>query len=564
MTASLDRQSAAVGESVTLTLTFQGVSPSAPPGLPALPNLQVAYSGQSSSFSFVNGESTASTAFTYTITPTQPGEVTIPGLQAQVGGQVVTSQPLKLRVVKSQAEAGADAGQNTQAFVKLVVPKNEVYVGESFPVEIDLYFQNIDQNSLHMPQLNAEGFSLGQMPRPSQTRTQMGNIVYNLLIFKTSATAAKAGTLSLGLADYGMTLLVQNNNQRRRDPFDPFGFFGSSMQGRPVNLHCEPQIIRVLPLPTQDVPAGFNGAVGAFSLTVSAGPTNLAVGDPITLKVQIQGQGLLDAVALPQQPDWRDFKTYPPSAKVDSNDPLGLSGVKSFEQVVIPQNHELKMLPPFRFSFFDPGQKAYRTLSGPAIPLTVRPTASASAPVSTNTAAGQIVPPADDILHIKPRLDEVASLRPPLIEQRWFLAMQAFPVLTWLSLLLVRKRNESLANNPKLRRQRQVGQRIRDGLKELHVLAAAQDVEAFFATLFRLLQEQLGERLDLPASAITEAVIDERLRGRNLSEPVLKELHGLFQTCNLARYAPHKSSQELAALIPRLESVLKELQGVNA
>ena len=70
----------------------------------------------------------------------------------------------------------------------------------------------------------------------------------------------------------------------------------------------------------------------------------------------------------------------------------------------------------------------------------------------------------------------------------------------------------------------------------------------------------MGERLDLPASAITEAIIDERLRGRNLPEPVLSELHELFQVCNLARYAPHKSSQELAALIPRLESVLKALQ----
>ena len=35
------------------------------------------------------------------------------------------------------------------------------------------------------------------------------------------------------------------------------------------------------------------------------------------------------------------------------------------------------------------------------------------------------------------------------------------------------------------------------------------DSDQFFATLSRLLQEQLGERLDLPASAITEAVIEE-------------------------------------------------------
>src|SRR5438067_5456067 len=55
MTAQLDRETAAVGESVTLTLTFEGVTPNAPPNLPALPNVQASFSGQSSSFSFVNG-----------------------------------------------------------------------------------------------------------------------------------------------------------------------------------------------------------------------------------------------------------------------------------------------------------------------------------------------------------------------------------------------------------------------------------------------------------------------------------------------------------------------------
>ena len=51
-----------------------------------------------------------------------------------------------------------------------------------------------------------------------------------------------------------------------------------------------------------------------------------------------------------------------------------------------------------------------------------------------------------------PELDEQV-LADWLVQQRWFLAVQAFPVVAWLSLLLARKRNESLANNPKLRRQ---------------------------------------------------------------------------------------------------------------
>ena len=150
------------------------------------------------------------------------------------------------------------------------------------------------------------------------------------------------------------------------------------------------------------------------------------------------------------------------------------------------------------------------------------------------------------------------------MQQPWFLALQAVPVLAWLSAVVWRRRTEMLANNPRLRRRRQVAQIIRQGLLELRQLASDNKSDDFFATLFRLLQEQLGERLDLPASAITEAVIEEHLRPRGVPEATLASLRELFQTCNLARYAPVKTSQELAAMIPKLEAILRELQGLEA
>jgi hypothetical protein len=320
----------------------------------------------------------------------------------------------------------------------------------------------------------------------------------------------------------------------------------------------------VLPLPKENVPANFNGAVGNFSMTVTAGPTNVAAGDPVTVKVQITGRGTLDSLALPEQSGWQEFKTYPPTTKLDTTDALGLQGTKTFEQVVVPQSADIKALPPVSFSFFDSDQKSYRTLTQPALPLIVRPGGSAPAPTVAATARmPDNPPPAQDIVHIKPRLGTVAQIGPPLVQQSWFLALQAVPVLAWLSAVLWRRRTELLANNPRLRRQRQVAQIIRHGLLELRQLASDNKSEDFFAALFRLLQEQLGERLDLPASAITEAVIEERLRPRGVPEAMLSSLRELFQTCNLARYAPVKTSQELAAMIPKFEGILRELQGLK-
>ena len=105
-----------------------------------------------------------------------------------------------------------------------------------------------------------------------------------------------------------------------------------------------------------------------------------------------------------------------------------------------------------------------------------------------------------------------------------------------------------------------MAQTIRDGLVELQQLTAGNKGDEFFATLFRLLQEQLGERLDLPASSITEAVVEEHLRPQGVPESVLNRVQELFQACNLARYAQIKSGQELAAFIPKLETTLSELR----
>jgi len=474
-------------------------------------------------------------------------------MQTVVAGQTLTSQPLTLKIVPGNTPSNPNATLTNLAFVRLVVPKTEVYLGEPFSVEIHLYWQSAED--IRMPQLRAEGFTLSQMGQPSRTRTQVGNALYDLAIFRLTATAARTGQLTFGPVEESLKLMIP---QRSRDQFD--AFFGGRFRQVPTTLTSEVVPMRVLALPTQNIPETFNGAIGSYELTATAGPTNVAVGDPITVRVQITGRGPIESLTLPNQPQWRDFTSYPPSTKTEPTDPLGLSGTKFFEQVLIPQNHELKVLPPVQFSFFDPATKGYRTLTGPAIPLLVRPSGAASAPPPSLTNTTASAPPADDIIHIRPRLETTATATPLLFSRPWFLLLQAVPALVWVTLLVRRKREESLANNPRLRRQREVAARIRDGLKELRTQADQRQAEGFFANLFRLLQEQLGERLDLPASAITEAVIEERLRSRAVKDATLQSLHDLFQTCNLARYAPMQSSQELAALIPKLESVLHELR----
>jgi hypothetical protein len=564
-TASLDRDTIALGESATLSLTFEDGSPRNVPMPPNVAGLQIAYIGPSSQFSFVNGETKSTVTYNFTLTPRQAGDFTIPTLAADVGGQRLSSSPLKLKVLppNSPPPEAINSGSEV-AFMRLSLAKTNFYIGEVTTANIKIYLRDDVQNH-SQPQITslpADGFSAGKGTYQNAYSEQIGNRVYTVIPASIALTATKTGMASVGPVTGNIVVVLPSSN-RGGDPF--FRQFFNTGEQKQVTLATETLNVESLPLPAEGAPANFNGAVGDYTMTVTAGPTNVAVGDPITVRVQISGHGALDALTLPDQPAWRDFKAYPPTQNIKTTDQLGIEGVKTFEQIVTPQNTDVHELPAFSFSFFDPGAKTYRTLTQPPVQLAVHSGGTTPAPMiaATKTANSQ-TPAPQDLLPIKEQSGALTPARPPLLTRPVFLAAQSLPVLAWLAAFVWRKRTDSLANNPRLRRQRRVAKLVQSGLDDLRQFATENNSDEFFATLFRLLQEQLGERLDCPASSITEAVIDERLVPLGAPELTLAGLRELFQLCNQARYAPMRTSGELAAVIPQFENAVRELQKVNA
>lgn len=558
-TVSFDRNPITLGESAVLSLTFEGGPPSALPAIPQIANLVISSPpGRTSQYSFVNGVTSTTESYTYTVTPAQPGDYTIPALTTQIGGQTVTSQAVKLTVLKPGAPlTSTDAnGGAAVAFIRLIVPKQKVFVGEVIQGRLELCLRAdvINIQNVQLEPVSAPGFTVGKDVEGQRTRAHVGNADYTVIPVNMIFTAAKAGTLTLGPPTCTLDLL-----------FGPVDFFGRATSSRHITLTGDAVTVESVPLPAGNKPPGFNGAVGSYSLSETVAPTNIAVGDPITVTVQISGRGAVNALTLPDQTGWQQFKLYPPTSDYQSGDQLDLSGTKTFKLTAVPESMDVKELPPFTFSYFDPDQNAYRMLTGPAVPLIVRPSAASLPPptiAGANTASDNPAPK-QDIIHIKPWLGTTTQPQPPLVTRAWFLTLQGVPVLAWLCLFAVRRQQDRLAANPRLRRQREVERALRDGLHDLRRHAAANDSEQFFAALFHLLQERLGERLDLPASAITEAVLDERLVPLGVPDATMDHLRWLFQTCNQARYARQSSTEELNSLIPDVEAALAELKNLK-
>jgi len=523
--------------------------------------------GNSQNFSIVNGAISQTVTVTFSVTPQRAGEFTIPPLRAEVGGQVLATEPLKLVVTTAAAPSAAAVNSGSEpAFMKFVFPKNKVYLGESLVGRLEIYLRNDVQNFVNFQVTSSptDGFSAGKTAelQNQRRRVQLGNREYTVIPLAVPLTAVRPGPLTLGPFTASAVLVMPSQNQGG-DPF--FRQFFNQGEQHQITLASEPVTVQSVPLPEQNKPADFSGAIGNFTLNASAGPTSVTVGDPITVRVQISGRGALDAITLPVPAAWNNFKTYPPTTKQENSDPFGFQGTKTFEQIISPQNADVHELPALTFSFFNPDDGQYHTVTHAAVPLQIK--AAGTSPLPTlaatkNNAADNPLPP--DLLPIKENLGTLTHQPNPLLVQPTFLTLQTVPLLALLAAFVWRRRADSLANNPRRRRQRAVAQLVREGLNDLKKFAAGNQPDEFFALLFRLLQEQLGERLDCPASAITESVVGERLARLGASAATLESLHELFQLCNQARYAPVRGSGELTSVAARFEQTVRELQEVQS
>ena len=559
-TATLDRDTATKGEPVTLSLNFEDIRVDSAPSLPKVDGLDFQYTGQSSAFQMANGKTTATVTYNYNVVSRREGRFVIPGFHVNVGGQSYNSSPLDLTISQASAPTPQDLNSGNQvAFMKIVLPRKQMYLGESVMGSLDIYLRDdvVNINGFQLTSSGMDGFSIGKWTEThNQRQVQVGNRVYKVVSLSLPVTPTRAGQLPLGPFTANLGVIRDQGN-------DPFARFFNRGELSQASLATESVTVDARPLPEAGKPAGFSGAIGDFSMNVSVGPTELTVGDPITVRVQVTGRGSIESLSLPIPDSWHDFKAYPPTVKFEPGDSSGFSGTKTFEQIITPQNAEVHELPAFSFSYFNPDDGQYHTLGHAATPLTVHSAGATALPALAAAKSPQQDSTPQDIIPIRENLGTLAPSGTPLIGQPVFLALQSTPVLALIAAFIWRKRTDNLANNPRLRRQRAVAQLVAEGLNGLEKHAAANQPEEFFALLFRLLQEQLGERLEVPASAITEADVDDRLVRQGASAATMDSLRELFQLCNQARYAPVRGTSELNSLVAKLKPASAELQGLK-
>jgi hypothetical protein len=545
-----------LGESAQFTITNLGDG-TTPVTLPVVSGLKFEIVARTREMQIINGTTLPSSSIVMRVTPQMAGIFTIPAVTPK-------AQPLVLQV--NAAASGASIPHPTgpapipppilsggsipkgvrltddgSAYVRLSIPKREVYVGESVPVEMEVGMRSGFVASINgLPKLTDDNFALNNLShQPERTEKLINGEPFVLLTWRSTLAVVKPGTFSLA-AEVPLTVKIRTRPKRESDLDDRFGdpfwqnLFGATVP-KDINVTSPAQELTVQELPAAGRPADFHGAIGTFSIASDVSPTKADVGDPLTLRMRVTGTGNFDRVDSSMLDRVDQWKTYPPKSSFNTSDPLGFSGMKTFEQPVIASKPGVQQLPGLTFSYFDPDKRRYETARSAPLSVSISPSLadSRTAPAALSTA----VPPDKKYsAGLRPDHAEtgITSSLIPLYLQPKFLPVPSLLVLAfavgWLRAR--RRRGVGEVESAPDRNASKAAKRV---LAQMQGAARAGDAALFFDSARTALQSVLAARWQLAPDDITTTEVEGRMGAEN-------EIHELFALADEAKYSGRKPS----------------------
>ncbi|GGB09400.1 BatD family protein [Puia dinghuensis] len=603
---------------------------------------------QSSGMSIVNGNMSQYKALSFVLEPIKTGKFTIDGAVAAVDGKHMRSNPVTVTVHPGGSGAanahpapggsspfgnpfmqpswdpfGPEPGEverdyvlkpgenvkekiRKNLFVKCQVSKNSCYVGEPIVATYKLYTRLSSESRVtKRPSLN--GFSVYDMIDPSSDAVSVEHLNgkdYTVhTIRKTQLIPLQAGSIDLDQLEVENTVHfvkasgrqeVRHNGNNLRDLLDQMADendLGPAIDEN-VTIDTKPVTITVKPLPEENKPATFGGAVGNFSVEASLASNTVGAQDEATLHLVVKGKGNLPVIAAPPISWPASVDAFDPTAKEDVNKTVApMTGSKSFDYVFVPKTAGHYTIPAVNFSYFDPASQTYKTAGTKPLDLQVSPAvrkerSHAPADVTRNeaTASGGIV----NFLQL--HLEWVFAA----------LLVAGVTIYFWRQNSRLRKSNgerkvqaPAPAVQPILPQQpvvidpsnapqqpmmtstphTVVGRAIpetgaasyvpqtpaADPLLEARRYFDARDSKAFYREINRAIWKAMSRKLDLPASELNKQNSIHHLRLRGWDETSLLSLENILNECEMNLYTPAYDRFNMEQLLWQSERILDRL-----
>lgn len=530
----------------------------------------------------VNGsmEKTEYHTYTYVLQGTAKGKYTIGSAAIAVEGKSYRTQPVTIEVVDeggSQQPQGSAAASGARSadksigandlLMRLTVNKTDVFKGEPVVAALKLYkrVSLLGSEGAKFPSFN--GFWTQELDSENnmwQRETYDGRIYETLVVREYLLYPQQTGKLRIDPAE--MTVVAQIVVPGSSRGFDPFFDQPDVMEVR-RKLTTAPVEINVKELPA-GAPSSFSGAVGRFTMEATPPASNFTANSAATYTVKISGTGNLPFVQAPTLSLPSSFELYDVKTTESLKNSLqGISGYRQFEYPFIARAEGEYDIPAVEFSYFDPAQLQYVTLSSRELALTIDPDASgglSGAPVIGGVSKEEVKLLGQDIRFIKLGSAGLRPVRSVFVGSAGYWSCLALLLALFAGAsIYLRKRIKEMQNVTLIRGKRAnrvALQRFRAAAKYMD----QNDQHGFYEEMLRALWGYMSDKLNIPVANLTKENVREELRKRNIAPETIQQFIDIIISCDEAQYSPMASAQmnevyaEGVNIISELESTLKK------
>lgn len=553
ITSGVDRTTLSTDETVTLNVTVLDTNASRPT-LPVLDGFHVTRSSFVSQRTVVNGVATEEATYSYLLQPTRVGELLIPPVTITVDGQEFATDPITIQVTQGAAPPQpATPGENLPPpsdaelatfFVEAEVDNTAPYLGQ----QVNYIFRFFQAETLfRAPGYVAPdfaGFWNQQETEQSQyfMDRQAGGqtTTYRVTELRTILFPTVVGerTIEAAALEFPGSLLRS----------------GAVLQSDPVTLVVKP--------PPNPAPAEFSGAVGKLSITATVEPSEVAVNEPVTLRVTMQGEGNIETLPDPALPDlaaWRAFPKTTSTVSAQVQDGV-LVGNKVFEQLLVPTAPGDYLIPGISYSYFNPESETYETTTSEPVSVLVLDGGDQEPIPAVPGVERETVEQIDsDIRFIKPAPSSLSSASAPLTENLFYWTIWLLPLFVIIADWRWQRRQQIRAANPALVRRSRAAKSARSRLAR-----ARQQDQKPAEVVGAILSDYLSDKLDTPVAGLTQSALAELLIGLSIDEPTVNSVCDLLAVAELDRFAPTGDAitPSPVDLIGETERLISELEAL--
>jgi len=331
--ASIDRNEIAEGDAFILTLRYNSNTLTGNPDFSQLENdFEIINQKRKSSFQFINGKSESWTIWTIHLMPERLGTLTIPAIKFK--GE--TSNTLNIQVKK--VSAAIKQQQQKDIFFHTQVDLKTAYVQGQVLYTEKLYF-SVPLDNSQLSEVAVEDAMVTPLGDIKHYRSQIDGRNFEVYERNFAIFPQISGELIIPGPRY--TGEISNG------PWRP---------GRPLRLSHAPIKLQVLPQPASYPQATWLPAKDVqLNYKWRGEPSNLKVGEPITLELTLTAEGLsaaqLPAVPLP---DLKRFKYYPDQAQTsEQQNNQGMQATRSQNIAIVPTQAGSITLPEIRLPWWN-------------------------------------------------------------------------------------------------------------------------------------------------------------------------------------------------------------------